>query len=252
MIKEIKELLSKYKDFSIFDLTYGAGGHSELFLSLTDQVKALDRDKQAQKYKNNQIPLYEDTFSNIDKYSQGEDFFFGDLGMSTMQLESDRGFSYQKDGDLSMNMGFGKDLKYVLKYMNYPELVSIIKTYGEEKKAKIISKNIIKYREKKYIKTSLQLREAIKIDDFKLLSRVFQAFRIYVNQELEEINILCNKLPKLTKKGVLFLTFHSLEDRLIKNFTKKFPINGFILPSEEEIEKNPKARSVKLRYGLIE
>lgn len=247
--KEIELIISKIKPKSVIDCTFGAGGHSNIFSKYCENVIAIDRDISVEKFINHDIKFYNDTFSNIDKYVENTDVIFADLGMSTMQLESDRGFSFMSDSDLDMRMGDGIKLKNILNKMPLIKLKDILQKYSEESNSVKIAHNIERYRLKKDINTTFELREAIGFDKFPILARIFQAFRIFINDEMKELEILLEKIPKLTNTS-LIITFHSLEDRLVKNaFRKFFKYHGFLNPTEIEILNNPKSRSAKLRFG---
>lgn len=249
MPKEILELVLKLKVESIVDVTYGGGGHSKLFLENNLKLTAMDRDPSVCEKNPNVIC---DKFSNIDKYVNEVDIIFADLGISTNQLLSERGFSFMSDTLLDMRVDQQGDYLYAkIRKMSEYEMANIIKEYGEERNAKKIAKNIVFYRLRNDIKTTGDLVKAIDSDDYRVLSRVFQAFRIYINNEFGELESLLKKGKKISKIGMLILTFHSLEDRIVKRFFKEnYKNNGFIPVSEEEIKINNSSRSAKLRFGF--
>lgn len=204
-----------------------------------------------------------------------------DLGVSSAQFdEGDRGFSYRFDARLDMRMNKESSLTAydVVNTYSLNELTKIFKEYGEEKFSYQIAKNIVKYRENKDIETTFELVEIIKLSLPKkaLLNKghpakqVFQAIRIEVNNELEVLKKgLVSALELLSSKGrICVITFNSLEDRIVKNIFKEYTFEGegsrylptnkidveyilvnrkVVLPSEEEIEVNPRAKSAKLR-----
>ena len=204
-----------------------------------------------------------------------------DLGVSSAQFdEGDRGFSYRFDARLDMRMNKESSLTAydVVNRYSLNELTRIFKEYGEEKFSYQIAKNIVKYRENKDIETTFELVEIIKLSLPKkaLLNKghpakqVFQAIRIEVNNELEVLKKgLVSALEMLSSKGrICVITFNSLEDRIVKNIFKDYTFEGegsrylptnkieveyilvnrkVVLPSEEEIEFNPRAKSAKLR-----
>ena len=207
-----------------------------------------------------------------------------DLGLSSFQLnDAERGFSFNSKGFLDMKMGFNKYSAYdVVNNLDKKLLSKIIKILGEEKDSKIIANYIVKYRKKKKIKTSEELSSIINsakknYNKYKKnpATKTFQAIRIFVNQELTELIIgliLATKL--LSKNGILVVvSFHSLEDRIVKNFFKSYsnfnknpsrylPANDnrsslfkafskkALIPNEEELESNIRSRSAKLRYAI--
>jgi 16S rRNA (cytosine1402-N4)-methyltransferase len=249
MLKEIQSFVENQRPKKVIDLTFGAGGHSRMFLKLGCQVSSFDRDPSVRRFAEENIQLNIDKFSNFYKYENDYDISFADFGVSTMQLQEPRGFSFMNDSLLDMRMGGENEpLSHVLNRLNINELEYILRTYGEVVNYRRVAYNIDRYRLSKDITTTLQLREASGTDNFKILARIFQAFRIYINDEIGEINSMLSHLqPKL---GALFLTFHSLEDRIIKRFCNKFEFHGFLVPAEEEIASNPKSRSAKLRFGF--
>ena len=188
--------------------------------------------------------------------------------MSNTQLNNpSRGFSFERDGPLDMRMDF-KNNKLTAKEIinNYSEkdLANIFYYYGEERNSRKIARHIINYRAKEPINTTSELSKIIKkvnFDKFKNPStRVFQALRIYVNDELNELESFLNKsINILKRKGrIAVITFHSLEDRLVKNFIKKqSELSGQVkiitkkpvIPSPYEVEINSRSRSAKLRVA---
>ncbi|KFZ44630.1 16S rRNA methyltransferase, partial [Smithella sp. D17] len=182
-----------------------------------------------------------------------------DVGMSSYHIdESKRGFSFQKNEPLLMNYSGNTTAREIVNNYNVKELEKIIREYGEEKHAKKIAEQIIKNRP---IDTTFQLIEIIKKgipfnkEKTHFATRTFQALRIEANKELENIeNVLPQALEVLEKQGVMVvISFHSLEDRIIKNFFKsrakevELLTKKPVLPDEEEIKSNPRARSAKLR-----
>lgn len=253
MLEEIKTFVQKYKAKKVLDLTFGAGGHSKLFLNLGCNVIAFDRDQSVRQFliDNKNFTLYIEKFSNFHLYAKEYDIIFADLGMSTMQLESSRGFSFMKDSELDMRMDTLSDpLWKSLNTMNSRKMEDILKEYGQVVDYKRIVRNIEMFRLITPIKSTFQLRKAVGTDNFKTLAQIFQSFRIYLNDELNEIKkMLSHAKPTL---GALFLTFHSLEDKLIKNFCKNFKYNGFSIPTNNEKEINSKSRNTKLRFAFKE
>ena len=149
--KETEEIVKKNNFKSICDCTFGTGGHTKIFLQYCNNVTAFDRDINVRKYTENlgNLNFINDKFSNISNYIEQCDLIFADLGMSTLQLESDRGFAYLKNTELDMRMSEDYSqlkLKNILNKMPMYKIKEIIKNYGEEKHATKIASNIEKYR----------------------------------------------------------------------------------------------------------
>jgi 16S rRNA (cytosine1402-N4)-methyltransferase len=267
---EIKDLVIRYSPVRAIDFTFGAGGHSRIILENSNCVlNAFDRDETTKVYANELKEKYKERFFfhndvslNLQSYiSNNQNFILGDLGLSQMQLASDRGFAYNKNSDLQMSMGVGSlgDLKTILKNLTEEKIYEILMEYGEEPNSKSISRAI--YIERNHINTSDELKKIVlscikrKIEENSTLSRCFQAFRIYINEEIyileKTLQIAYNNLEK---NGILaIITFHSLEDRAVKIFFKhKFKKNFLVVPTNEEMAGNNQSRSAKLRYGIKE
>jgi 16S rRNA (cytosine1402-N4)-methyltransferase len=242
---------------SILDVTFGAGGHSRLLKSHNYNVICLDQDIESIQYNNNEFQLINDKFSNINKYFKQDDIdcIFADLGVSSMQIDnSERGFSYHNNGplDMRMNNTNGLSLSEQIKKMHYDIIKNILQEFGEFKyfQAKKIAQNIIQYRISNDIITTHDLIKASGLNSYKDISRLFQGFRIYINDEMYELKTLL-KHSKIASKGVIIITFHSIEDRIVKNFLNiHYNQTLLLLPSEEEIKLNPRARSAKMRAGF--
>lgn len=294
LLNESIEYLITNKSGVYFDGTIGFGGHSSQILKELNKDAILigtDQDGDAFNYciekfnGEERIKLYRTKFSDIDKISkiefiEGYDGIFADLGVSSFQLDNkDSGFTYREDArlDLRMNKDDGIPASVLLNSADETELADIIYKYGEEKKSRQISAKIIEYRKKKKISTTGQLKEIVEqvIPSHvapKSLSRVFQAFRIYVNHEIDELNrFLSNSVELLNEGGrIVILTYHSLEDRAVKDFFKyetltcicppSFPVcqcdktarlriitKKPVVPSDEEQKGNRRSRSAKLR-----
>lgn len=259
LLNEVKELVEKNKIKSVIDLTFGAGGHSKMFLESGCSVIGIDRDSSVEefaiqlkeKYKD-KFSFYNDKFSEFDKYCEKVDLVFADLGTSTMQLETERGFSFMNNSELDMRMGCSdRKLATILRKMPRYKIEEIIKLYGQERNYKKIAYNIDNFRLKKEINTTFDLRDACGTTNYSTLARIFQAFRIFLNDELEEIELMIKKAKEIAEKSVAIITFHSLEDKIIKENFKIYRENGFIVPSDEEIIQNPKSRSAKMRFAII-
>ena len=218
-------------------------------------------------------------FSEIDKISKEAgkfDFILADLGVSSMQIDNpDRGFTYKREGplDLRLNPEKGVSAAERLKEMNQYEIEGMLLENSDEPHAEIISKAIIKrFEEGEKIETTSQLRDLIEDtlsfipskdrdqEIKKTCQRVFQALRIDVNQEFEVLYDFLEKLPDvLAPNGkVLIMSFHSGEDRLVKKSFKNYYREGIyseistdvIRPSAEECNRNPRARSTKIRFAI--
>lgn len=293
---EVINALNVKEDGIYIDMTLGYAGHSREVLKRNKKgfLFAFDKDQDAIVASTKLLSSIGNNFKiyNSDNmyakdllHADGVDFVDGiiyDLGLSSAEIdEKERGFSYIKDAKLDMRMDKSAKLKAydVVNYYSKEELIRIFREYGEEPCANRIANNIVASREKKPINTTLELVDIIdKSVPYKLkrnshpAKRVFQAIRIEVNNELEGLKVsLKNALSMLNKDGILaVITFHSLEDRIVKKMFKEVTeidpfIKGMpnidisllpdyelvnnkpILPSKEEIENNPRAHSAKLR-----
>ena len=256
LLKETIDGLNVDKDKIYVDATLGGGGHSEEILKKLSNGKGfligIDQDDDAIRETSDRLKKYVDdkkliivksNFENIDKVLddlniKNVDGILFDLGVSSYQLdEGERGFSYNKDAKLDMRMDKENPLTCETLVNTYQEkeLKDIIKEYGEEKFARSIAKKIVTYRNDKKIETTLKLAEIIKSAipmKFRYMEgkgnnpakRTFQAFRIYINRELEVLETALDKsINRLNDGGRLaVITFHSLEDRIVKNKFKTF------------------------------
>lgn len=294
MLDETTELLVKNLSGTYFDGTLGFGGHSSNFLSQLDnnsKIIATDKDIAAINYCENlfsgddRITIYNSSFTEIKNISlvegiNGYDGIFADLGVSSFQFDNaDSGFTYREEADLDlrMNKTIGEPAYKFINSADANEIADVIFQFGEEKNSRKIARQILAEREKKFIKTTTQLKEIIqKIVPVKhlnkTLSRVFQALRIYVNNELEELKLFLEKSVELLNEGgrIVILSYHSLEDRIVKDFfkyeslscvcppevpvcvcTKKSRLQIItrkpLVAGEIEIKNNPRSRSAKLR-----
>lgn len=274
------------------DCTSGGGGHSSAIAKrLKDgRLIAIDRDPEAIETLKERLGGYEcvtlvhDNFFNIRAILDNlgidaVDGILADLGVSSHQLdEPSRGFSFHNDAPLDMRMSLeGMSAKQVVNTLSQSELQRIIFDYGEEKFAPSISRAIVRAREEKPIETTLELSEIIKSAmpaaarrDGHPARRTFQAIRIYVNGELDGLGEAAENMFDCLKEGgrVSIITFHSLEDRIIKQAfaplakgctcPRNFPVCvcgnkprakvlKAVSPSKAEIEENPRSRSAKLR-----
>ncbi len=288
LLEEVVKILSPRDGKTYLDCTFGGGGHTRRILESADcKVVSLDRDPAAIERAKAVSADYPDrfefrplAFSDLDMLG-GESFagILFDFGVSSFQLDTpERGFSFMREGPLDMRMDTTKGFtaREYIESADESELVEILREYGEEPRARKIARAIIAAREADKISTTAELAKAIaeaapSHERIHPATRAFQALRIKVNDELGEIE---RALPKafaaLESGGVMAaISFHSLEDRIVKKFFKKAagrPEDRFdtsfvqdrvklaelltrkpILPSEEETANNPRSRSAKLR-----
>ena len=290
---ETIENLNIKPDGVYLDLTLGKGGHSKMILErLSDEgtLIALDQDKEAIEAAKENLKDFSNVIfvnSNFEKIDQvlrdlGFDYIDGalmDIGVSSYQIDNaDRGFSYMKDGPLDMRMNQENELtaEIIVNEYSQDELEKIFFEYGEEKFSRLIAKNIIKAREDYRIDTTFKLKDivtkSIKSNEAHPEKRVFQALRIEANRELDVLkNTIDKVVDRLNEGGRLaIITFHSLEDRIVKNKFKdlatdcicppEFPVcvcnhkakvkiitRKPITASKKELKENSRAKPAKLR-----
>ena len=296
LLNESISSLNLKENSIIVDCTLGYGGHSSNILARIKKgfLFAFDQDSEAIRHSTDRLNAVGTNFTIIKSNfvhlkeklkEQGVDKVDGvlfDLGVSSPQLdEKERGFSYHEDARLDMRMDKDNPLSAYEVVNNYSkeQLANIFYKYGEDKFSNNIAKKIVEYRQNKKIETTLELVEIIKTAvpmkfriDKHPARQIFQAIRIEVNNELGVIEPAINQALDLLNVGgrVAVITFHSLEDRLVKNIFKEkcaidpklkgmpnipaeylpdfeLVVNKAINPSEEEIKNNPRARSAKLR-----
>ena len=294
MLDQLLSIISPQHGGTFIDCTFGGGGYSRAILKYPNtKVFAIDRDKLAQQYANillkkfpKRFSFFQDKFSNLNKIIKSDSnprAVIFDLGLSSFQLsDHQRGFSFKSKGFLSMQMGINKYSAYdVINTLDKQYLTSIIKILGEEKDGRIIANKIVKYRTNKSIKTSEELNSIINdakknYNKYKKnpATKTFQAIRIFVNQELTELILgLIVATQLLSNGGILVVvSFHSLEDRIVKNFFKLYsnlnknpsrylPLKERsslfkllskkpLTPNKKEINQNIRSRSAKLRYAI--
>lgn len=271
------------------DVTFGGGGHSAAILhSLNEEGRLIafdqDPDASSNALKDSRFTLVAQNFSFLKNYLRmykaiPVDGILADLGVSSHQFDVDkRGFSFRFEGPLDMRMDQKRELTAakLLQEYSLEELTRVFREYGELKNAYKLANLIVGHRESRSLKTIEEFKSLIepiapKFSEHKFFAQVFQALRIEVNQELKVLeNLLEQSVEVLKPKGRLaVITYHSLEDRMVKNFfrtgnlagkqEKDFygklirplePVNRKpIIPSPEEIEKNKRARSAKLRIA---
>ena len=286
LLEESVDFLVHKKEGSYIDCTYGRGGHTQKILdtiSSNSQLTSFDKDSDAIEHANNiqntNFKIIQDSFSNINKYFSKDsvDGILYDLGTcSTHFDDASRGFSFRHNGPLDMRFDTkkGKPLADWINKATENDIKEVLYKYGDEKHAKLISRNIIEYRNKNTLDSTLQLANLIqdiypdKKNKIHPATKSFQAFRIHLNDELTELsNSLIHAKSLLKKNGiVVVISFHSLEDNIVKNFfkaeiknyPKDIPINNEefkefeciakkVRPSAKEIELNNRSRSAIMR-----
>lgn len=272
------------------DLTFGGGGHSREILERLDANGCLlgfdqDEDALVNVPDDDRFVFVNHNFRHLRNFAryygyEEVDGILADLGVSSHEFdEADRGFSFRFDAELDMRMNRRKGLTaaVVLNTYDLDRLTNILRNYGEVENARRLADLIVKSREKAEIRTSEEFYQAIvpcipKQKEKKYLAKVYQALRIEVNGELEALKEMLEQAMEVLKPGgrLVIITYHSLEDRIVKNFLKSGNAEGrvekdlvyghinhnfelvnrkVIVPSEEEIERNPRARSAKLRVA---
>jgi 16S rRNA (cytosine1402-N4)-methyltransferase len=298
MLAEVLSALTPRDGGIYVDGTFGAGGYTRAILGAADcTVLAIDRDPDAIKGGAALVAAFPDRLTLVEgRFSDMEDLAHQsgvtaidgaalDIGVSSMQIdEAERGFSFAKDGPLDMRMEqSGPSAADVVNQAEADHLTRIIGILGEERKARAIAHAIVKARAEAPILTTLELVRAVERatgrqrpqDRIHPATRTFQALRIYVNRELEELGYALAAAERLLKPGgrLAVVTFHSLEDRIVKRFfaerSGKLPSPSRHMPgrgegeearfipvfrghqeaSEAETAENPRARSAKLRAG---
>ena len=273
------------------DVTFGGGGHSKAILAKLGpegRLFSFDQDpdawEQAEKIEDERLTLITANFRYLEKYLRLHrvkhvDGILADFGVSSFQLDApERGFSIRFDGPLDMRMGPSASMTAaeLLNGYSATELQRILGMYGEVKNARTLAQAIIQARTRKPLETTQEFKEILnklapKHREFKYFAQVFQAIRIEVNQELAVIEEFLAQAPAVLKPEgrLVIMSFHSLEDRLVKNFIKAGNVEGKedkdlfgvvhrplesvirkpITASEEELKINPRSRSAKLRIA---
>lgn len=273
------------------DLTFGGGGHSKEILNhLSEKGKLFsfdqDEDAKANIPKNERLTFIPHNFRYITNYLKlygiaKVDGILGDLGVSSHQFDKgERGFSIRFEADLDMRMNQKSDVtaKKIINTYDEKRLTAIFREYGEVDNAFRLSKLITEARTNGAIETTEQLKTIIKpatpkFEESRYLAKVYQAIRIEVNQEMEALKECLTQCVDLLKPNgrLVIMSYHSLEDRLVKNLIKTGNVEGMeekdvvfgkvtkyfqsltskpIIPSKEEIENNSRARSAKLRVAI--
>lgn len=275
MVEEVCRLLLQGGGVYV-DATLGGGGHARALLERLGPdsiLVGIDRDHEALEAARkvldsftSRVFLVQGRFSELQNILTSLGFarvrgVLFDLGVSSWQLEQGRrGFSFTKEGPLDMRMDTSSprtayDLIHTL---SERELADIFLRFGEERYARRIARAIVEYRQKKPIMTTTELSALIaRVVPRRRIhpaTRVFMALRIVVNEELSELQRALEQLPDVLEEGgrVVILSYHSLEDRLVKRFFRECPVLRSVtrkplFPSEEEVKRNPRARSARLR-----
>ena len=286
LLEESLDFLLNDLSGSYLDLTFGRGSHSQEILnrlSPLGKLYAVDRDLEAVSYGKDNIAdkrfkIFHANYSQIDALFSEQQFngILLDLGTCSTHLDNhSRGFSFQGEGPLDMRMDTSQGFSAAsfLNQSTEQEISDVIYKYGEEKASRRIAKAIVEFRNHTLIHSTSDLVKIIegvlkRIGKKHPATKTFQAIRIHVNNELEHLEIALGKLSQLlNQKGVIvIISFHSLEDRIVKNFfkpdiqslPKDIPINNVvkesfhcikkkIKPSAEEIKRNPRSRSAVMR-----
>ena len=279
LLKETLNNLIYDKSGSYLDCTFGLGGHSKKILENLNSdgsLYSIDKDKEVKHYanliKDERFNFQTSTFSNISslfsKNTMNGVLF--DLGVSSLQLDKpERGFSFMREGELDMRFdnSSGMSAKEWINTASEKELADVFYFLGEERKSRQFAKKIIQARKDKNISSTKNLAELFKPKGFQKkhpATNIFRGIRILINNEFEELKEgLISAIKVLKDRGILaVISFHSAEDRIVKNFFKKDYKNFFeginlknvnkIKPSKEEKSTNPRSRSAILRIGEIE
>ncbi|CEN48824.1 16S rRNA (cytosine(1402)-N(4))-methyltransferase RsmH [Capnocytophaga canimorsus] len=288
LLLESIDALAIKQDGVYVDVTFGGGGHSREILSrlgANGRLYAFDQDTDATKNAINdeRFTLINQNFRYLKRYLRfygikQVDGVLGDFGVSSYQFDKpERGFSTRFDGILDMRMDINNPLsaQEVLNEYSEEDLANLLYKYGELRNARAIAKHLVNQRKQKKITTSTQLKSLLdpflpKFKENKILAQIYQAIRIEVNSEIQALEEFLLQLPEIVKIGgrISLISYHSLEDRLVKRFIrdgqlegspeKDFfgninvpfkKVGGLILPSTSEIQANNRARSAKLRVA---
>jgi 16S rRNA (cytosine1402-N4)-methyltransferase len=289
LLAEVLEALAPKEGDVIVDGTFGAGGYTTAILAGGASVVAIDRDPDAivagkvlEAQSQGRLRLVQAAFSSLADQVDEADGVVLDIGVSSMQLDqAERGFSFRTDGPLDMRMAqAGPSAADIVNRFKAGDLARIFGFLGEERHAGRIARMIEARREKKPFERTLDLADAIEThigrapkDKIHPATRVFQALRIYVNDELGELAKALVAAEKVLKPGgrLAVVTFHSLEDRIVKRFiadradaaagSRHMPeaqartatfqkLGGGVTPGDAEVARNPRARSARLRAAI--
>ncbi len=294
LLSEIIQSLKPEDKKTYLDCTFGAGGYTSAILASSNCfVTAIDQDPTVLQYAQKLQTIYQERFEFIEgNFAKAKELLKGkrydgvvlDLGVSSMQLdEGERGFSFMREGNLDMRMNIsGSSAADFIANASELEIADVIYKYGEEVQSRQIAKMIVEERQKEPITSTLRLAEIVrksmhyrkaKIDP---ATKTFQAIRIYVNKELENLEHFLNDLNDILNPGarILVVSFHSLEDSIVKSFFKNYSARKIarskyakapadndnskwlkiiskkpILPSAKEVKENHRSRSARLRVA---
>jgi 16S rRNA (cytosine1402-N4)-methyltransferase len=295
LLPEVLDRLAVSQGGRYIDGTFGGGGYTRAILEMGGSVLAIDRDRSAVEAgaplaasSSGRLTLVEGRFSDLEAFARTADFgpadgVVLDVGVSSMQLEAgERGFSFRLDGPLDMRMGVGgPDAAAIVNRADAKELAAILRTFGDERHAGRIARAIVDARAKAPITRTSRLAEIVAdaagpigASRIHPATRTFQALRIFINRELEELAEGLAAAETVLREGgrLVVLAFHSLEDRIVKRFLQErssqargsrhappaasVPPTFTLLtrravePGAAEIENNPRARSAKLRAAM--
>lgn len=284
LLKEVLKYLDPKSGQNFVDCTFGFGGHSEAILEkINPDGKVLGIEWDTEKFpisnfqfSKDRLILVNDSYTNLKEIIKREKFgpvngILLDLGISSFEVDdSGRGFSFQKNEPLDMRFSQAQSLtaKEIINQWSEEELARIFQEYGQERFARNIASNIVEVRLQQQIETTFQLVEIIrksfprsyKFGKAHFATRAFQALRIAVNEELDNLKkVLPQALEVLERDGkIAVISFHSLEDAIVKKFFKEQAKNNKleiltkkpIIASMQEVKRNPKARSAKLRVAV--
>lgn len=275
LLKEVLEILQP-KDGGVYvDATFGAGGYTRAILETANCiVHGIDQDKTVEKFYQelkDEFPdrffFHNTKFSNmLDVIHEKVDGVVFDLGVSTMQLKTpERGFSFNDEGPLDMRMNTNVSITADMIVNSFYEekIADILYRYGDEHKSRRIARAIVRSRQKKEIKTTIELANIIrscfprKYYKTDPATKSFQALRIFINEELQELEKGLDMASKIIREDgrIVVVTFHSLEDKIVKDTFKELDYSGnfkiinkkVIKPTDEEVDSNLSSRSAKLR-----
>ena len=290
LLQECMEGLDIKPSGTYVDVTFGGGGHSREIvkhLGKDGHLYSMDQDMDAyaNRIDDERFTFVHGNFAFLKNFMRyygvdGVDGILADLGVSFHHFDdSERGFSFRFNGrlDMRMNQDAKHDAAWVIANYSEEQLADVLYLYGELKQSRRMAAAIVKARAKSTIATTEQLQEVIRpfirpAQEKKELAQVFQALRIEVNHEIDVLKRMLTQALEVLKPGgrLVIITYHSLEDRLVKNFMRSGNIEGkvekdffgrintplqlvnnkVIVPSDEEVERNPRSRSAKLRIAM--
>jgi 16S rRNA (cytosine1402-N4)-methyltransferase len=290
--REVTRMLAPHDGGIYVDATFGAGGYTKAILGAADtSVIGIDRDRtaiaggfQLVDQSGSRLTLVEDRFSNLAEICLGQGFdgvdgVVMDVGVSSMQLDqAGRGFSFRLDGPLDMRMGHdGPTAAEIVARASEADLAKIFYIFGEERHSRGVARAIVAARKDAPITTTRALADIVakvvwaKPGEIHPATRTFQGLRIFVNEELDELQLALSAAERVLKPGgrLVVVSFHSLEDRIVKNFLSERGKSGGgsrhlpelaqaqpsfsiltkrpVTPGDDEVRNNPRARSAKLR-----